>query len=100
MGIGVLEREAGEIEVRCDGPEVRLCAAMGLLNAATAEVVAAIAEALEDPTRWQGEGIVAPEQWVALRCGVTSGRARRLVALARALGELPAAAAAFAAGAL
>lgn len=60
---------------------------------ATAEVVAAIAEALEDPAGWQGDGIVSP-RWVALRCGVTSSRARRLVAMARALAELPAAAAA------
>ncbi|MGH9152280.1 MAG: DUF222 domain-containing protein, partial [Acidimicrobiales bacterium] len=100
MGIGVLEREGGEIEVRCDGPEVRLCAAMGVVNAATAEVVAAIAEALEDPAGWQGDGIVSPEHWVALRCGVTSSRARRLVAMARALATLPSAAAAFATGAL
>ena len=80
--------------------EVRLCTAMGVLNAATAEVVGAIAEALEDPARWQGDGIVSPEQWVALRCGVTSARARRLVAMARALAQLPAATAAFAEGSL
>ena len=66
--------------------------------AATAEVVAAIAAGLADGD-WQGEGIVTAEQWVALRCGVSASRARRLVALARALVDLPAAAAAFAEGA-
>jgi len=39
----------------CDGPEARFSAAMGLLDAATAEVVAAIAEALGG--RRLGEGI-------------------------------------------
>ncbi|HVM06250.1 MAG TPA: DUF222 domain-containing protein [Acidimicrobiales bacterium] len=73
---------------------------MGVLNAATAEVVAAIAQALEDPAGWQGDGIVSPEHWVALRAGVSSARARRLVAMARALAQLPSAAAAFAEGAL
>lgn len=100
LSIGVREREEGALEVLIDGPEVRLCAAMGVLNAATAEVVAAIAEALDDPAGWQGAGIVSPEHWVALRCGVTSARARRLVGMARALVQLPAATAAFAEGAL
>ena len=100
VGIGVREREEGALEVLIDGPEVRLCAAMGVLNAATAEVVAAIAEALDDPAGWQGAGIVSPEHWVTLRCGITSARARRLVGMARALVQLPAATAAFAEGAL
>ena len=99
MGISLLERPGKEVEVVCDGPEARLCAAMGLLNAATAEVVAAIAGALEDGG-WQGDGITTIEHWVALRCGVTNSRARRLVAMARALADLPAAAGAFAEGAL
>jgi len=100
VSIGVRERYGEGLEVLIDGPEVRLCAAMGVLNAATAEVVEAIAGALEDPSGWQGDGIVSPEHWVALRCGVTSARARRLVGMARALAQLPAATAAFAEGAL
>jgi hypothetical protein len=99
MGISLVDPPGEGPRVVCDGPEARLSAAMGLLNAATAELVAAIAEALEVGD-WVGDGITSAEQWVALRCGVTSSRARRLVALARALGELPVAAGAFAQGSL
>ena len=98
MGLSLVVRD-DDIHVVPDGPEVRLCKAMGLLNLATAELVASIAEALKG-SDWQGDGIVTPEHWVALRCGVTPQRARRLVAAARALEELPAAAAAFEEGAL
>ncbi|HEX2700115.1 MAG TPA: DUF222 domain-containing protein [Acidimicrobiales bacterium] len=98
MGLALIERD-DELHVIADGPEDRLSAAMGLLNVATAEVVASIAAALDDGG-WQGYGIVTPEQWVALRCGVATGRARRLVAAARALPVLPAASAAFGQGAI
>ena len=99
MGLALLERPDGEVEVVADGPEARVSAAMGLANAATAEVVAAIAEALEQGG-WQGDGITTAEHWVALRCGITSSRARRLVAAARSLANLPVAAAAFGEGSL
>ena len=99
MGLALLQSPDGDLHVVADGPEARLSAAMGLLNVATAELVASIAEALAGDD-WQGDGIVTPEQWVALRCGVTTTRARRLVATARALDELPAAATAFGEGAL
>ena len=98
MGLALVKRD-DEVHVVADGPEVRLCKAMGLLNVATAEVVASIAEAL-DGDDWQGDGIITPEQWVALRCGVTTGRARRLVATARELAGLPVAASAFEVGTL
>ncbi len=99
MGLVLVQRD-DELHVVADGPEKRLCEAMGLLNVATAEVVAgSIAEALAGPD-WQGDGIVTPEQWLALRCGVTSTRARRLVAVAQALSGLPAAASAFGSGEL
>ncbi|MGH9177286.1 MAG: DUF222 domain-containing protein [Acidimicrobiales bacterium] len=77
----------------------RLSAAAGLLNVATAEVVSAVAAALADDS-WQGWGINSPEQWVALRGAMSAGRARRLVAMARALGDLPATGAAFEEGVL
>ncbi|MGI8686080.1 MAG: DUF222 domain-containing protein, partial [Acidimicrobiales bacterium] len=98
MGLALVQRD-DDLHVVADGPEARLSAAMGLLNVATAELVASIAEALAGDD-WQGDGIVTPEQWVALRCGVTTPRARRLVATARALDELPVAASAFGEGAL
>ena len=99
MGLSLVQGAGGEVEVVTDGPDARLCAAMGLLNAATAEVVAAIAEALVEGG-WEGDGITSAEHWVALRCGVATARARRLVALARGLADLPAAAAAFLEGSL
>ena len=74
MAVALMEGDDGGLEVLSDGPEARLCAAMGVLNAATAEVVAAIAAALADPAGWRGDGIVTPEHGVALRCGVASAR--------------------------
>jgi hypothetical protein len=69
MGVALLERPGGDHDVISDGPEERLSSAMGLLNAATAEVVAAIAEAMAGGG-WQGDGIITIEHWVALRSGV------------------------------
>jgi Domain of unknown function (DUF222)/HNH endonuclease len=57
-----------------------------------AEVIAAGA--------WEGWGIRSPEHWVAWKCGMSTARARRIVALARGLDGLPASAAVFAHGAL
>lgn len=79
--------------------EERLDTAMGLVNTATAELVATIGEALRTEA-WQGGGILSPEHWVSWRCGVSAAHARRLVAMARKLPELPGAAAAFAEGVL
>jgi len=71
----------------------------GRLNAVHARLVSLIAAALE--TRcWEGVGIMSCEHWVAWRTGLSRGRARQLVALARRLPQLPAAAAAFGAGEL
>ncbi|HEX2699296.1 MAG TPA: DUF222 domain-containing protein [Acidimicrobiales bacterium] len=99
MGLALVQGPGEALHVVAEGPERRLSAAMGLLNVATAELVASIAEALESGG-WQGDGIVTIEQWVALRCGVTASRSRRLVCAARALVDLPAASAAFGEGAL
>lgn len=97
--VGVTAMGPTPAEEAAMASEARLSAAAGLLNVATAEVVAAIAAALEDDS-WQGWGINTPEQWVCLRAAVSAGRARRLVAMARALHGLPAAEAAFDEGAL
>jgi hypothetical protein len=67
------------------------------VRSATAGLVEVIAEALADDL-WFGYGILSPEHWVALRFGVSRRRAARLVASARALVDLPACRAAFAAG--
>lgn len=71
----------------------------GVLNATTAALVDRIAHAL-DGGLWEGSGIRSPQHWVMLQCGVSPGRARSLVAMARRLGELPETKASFEAGAL
>ena len=52
------------------------------------------------PGAWEGVGIRSPEHWVVWRCGVSPGRARRLVRMARALAALPATNELFRAGSL
>ncbi|MEO7837273.1 MAG: DUF222 domain-containing protein, partial [Acidimicrobiales bacterium] len=99
MGVALLEQRGEKHQVLTAGPEERLASAMGLVNAASAELVAAIAAALASGG-WRGDGITTAEHWVALRCGVANSRARRLVSLARGLAELPVAAGAFGDGAL
>ncbi|MBV9953501.1 MAG: DUF222 domain-containing protein [Acidimicrobiia bacterium] len=60
----------------------------GIINAAEARLVAIIARVLEGEL-WVGHGILSPEHWVAWRCGVSAGRARQLVSIARRREELP-----------
>jgi hypothetical protein len=69
--------------------EDRVAETVGLLNVVTAGLVGLIDEALRTGA-WEGFGIRSPEHWVVWRCGVSPGRARRLVALARGLEALPA----------
>ena len=70
-------------------PEDRVAHLVGLLNVVTAELVGVIGEVLRAGA-WEGVGIRSPEHWVVWRCGVSPGRARRLVRMARALAALPA----------
>ncbi|HKA84898.1 MAG TPA: DUF222 domain-containing protein [Acidimicrobiales bacterium] len=79
--------------------ELRLAETVGLLNLVTAELVGLIGEALRTGA-WEGFGIRSPEHWVVWRCGASPGRARRLVAMARALDRLPQVGALFDAGSL
>jgi hypothetical protein len=67
----------------------------GVVNAAAAGLV--VAEALATDA-WCGWGINTPAHWVGLRFGVSSARARRLVAAAVELRGLPECRAAFEAG--
>ncbi|HEX6424991.1 MAG TPA: DUF222 domain-containing protein [Acidimicrobiales bacterium] len=66
----------------------RIAEIVGLVNVATAELVTLVGEALATGA-WEGVGIRSPEHWVTWKCGVSPTRARRLVALARGLAELP-----------
>ncbi|MGH9230152.1 MAG: DUF222 domain-containing protein, partial [Acidimicrobiales bacterium] len=77
----------------------RVAGAVGLLNVVAAELVGLIGEALRTGG-WEGFGIRSPEHWVVWRCGVSPGRARRLVGLARGLEALPVTRASFESGSL
>ena len=68
--------------------EAEIAEVCGLLNATTGRLVELIAKVLETEA-WAGAGIRTAEQWVSWKCGVSPGRARSLVAMARRLGELP-----------
>jgi len=70
---------------------------VGLLNVVTAELVDVIGEVVRTGA-WEGFGIRSPEHWVVWRCGVSPGRARRLVRIARALDALPPTSSQFRAG--
>ena len=69
------------------------------INAAYAELLVAIAD-FDGLEGWNDHGAKTIEDWVAWRCGVTSGDARHHVRIARRLKELPAIFAAFRRGEL
>ncbi len=79
--------------------ELALAEVCGELNAAHARLVALVAQTLE-LSCWEGAGIHCCEQWVAWRTGLSTGRARQVVQMARRRLELPATFAAFGAGEL
>src|SRR4051812_47187273 len=79
--------------------EAEIAEVCGLLNATVGRLVDLVAKVLETGA-WEGAGIRSAQQWVAWKCGVSPERARRLVAMARRLGELPHTKAAMEAGEL
>ena len=79
--------------------EAEIAEVCGLLNATAGRLVGLIAKVLETGA-WEGAGIRSAQQWVAWKCGVSPERARRLVAMARRLAELPDTKAAMEAGEL
>ena len=68
--------------------EEEIAETCGILNVATGRLVSLIGRVLATES-YAGAGIRSPEQWVAWKCGVSLGRARSLVAMARRLRELP-----------
>lgn len=92
VGAGVQERAW----LAAEGVAVE---AMGAVNAGVARLVAAVGGLLATDG-WVGPGVRSPEHWVAWKAGVSAGRARGLVAIARRAGELPACMALFAEGRL
>src|SRR5947209_10730473 len=79
--------------------EAEIADVCGVINAATGRLVRLIVRALATGG-WEGHGIRSPEHWVAWKCGVSCGRARKLIAMARRLPELPETRAALDAGEL
>ncbi len=60
----------------------------GILNVATGRLVGLIGQVLATES-WAGAGVRSAEQWVTWQCGVSPGRAKTLVAMARRLPDLP-----------
>ncbi len=66
----------------------RVAELMGVINAATAQLVDAVEEVIEQGI-WNVPGVRSPEQWVMWRAGVSPGRAQGLVRMARRRDDLP-----------
>ncbi len=84
-------------QARADRLEARVHELAGILNRAHAQLVAAVAEAIEHEA-WGGGGIVSPNHWLVLHAGLSRGRADSILGVARRRAELPATIAAFDAG--
>ncbi len=76
-----------------------ICLRAGQIAAAHAELLAWIAE-FDRREGWAGPGLLSCAHWLSWQIGLSPGAAREQVRVARRLRELPALAAAFAAGAL
>jgi hypothetical protein len=96
-GVGTGERYSAASQAHGRVLQERGRRLAGVINAAAAGLVAVVAEALETDA-WAGWGINTPTHWVGLRFGVSSWRAKRLVAAAIELRDLPVCRAAFEAG--
>ena len=66
----------------------------GVLNVQHARLSRIVERALVDD-EWQGEGIHSPAQWLAWQSGLSLGRAREIVRIARRRAEFPMVSAAF-----
>ncbi len=78
---------------------VGICLRAGRIAATEAELLAWIAE-FDRREGWAGPGMLSCAHWMSWRIGLSPGAAREKVRVARRLEELPAIAAAFAAGQL
>ena len=96
-GVGTGERYSAATQAHGRVLQERGRRLAGVINAAAAGLVAVVAEALETDA-WCGWGIDTPTHWVGLRFGVSSAHAKRLVAAAVELRDLPVCRAAFEAG--
>jgi len=76
-----------ELEAEAAVLEGEIAEQCGILNVATGRLVSLIGRVLATEA-YAGAAIRSPEQWVAWKCGVSLGRARALVNMARRLPEL------------
>src|SRR3954468_18289166 len=72
-----------------DRVEAQIAELMGTINAATAELVAVIADVVERETWANAGGIRSAEHWVSWQCGVSHATAEAWVTTARRRAELP-----------
>ena len=89
----------GEQSERERALEAELAVVCGQLNQVSARLVAVTARAIESEG-WAGAGIRSVEHWLVLRAGLSPGRARQVVLMARRVGVLPVVMGQFAAGRL
>ena len=82
-----------------DELEAKLAVVCGGLNQLSARLVTLVTEALESEA-WAGSGIRSPEHWLVLRAGLSPGRARQVVLMARRAAALPVVMGQFASGLL
>ena len=76
------------LEGMAEDLETRLAAVCGVLNAAHAQLVQLVAEAV-DTGVWDVPGVRSVEQWVAWKTGFSSARAKQTVQIASRSNELP-----------
>ncbi|MCZ7536457.1 MAG: HNH endonuclease [Acidimicrobiia bacterium] len=93
------QREPGDRDGEIDALESEMAGLAGVVNAASGRLVALVADGLARGL-WEQGGVQSPAHWLTWQLGVSTGQARRILALARRAGELPATMAAFAAGEL
>src|SRR4051794_41645916 len=79
--------------------EAELAVVCGQLNQVSARLVALTARAIACEG-WAGAGIRSVEHWLVLRAGLSPGRARQVVAMARRVEALPVVMGQFGAGRL
>src|SRR3954469_13123876 len=86
-------------QVEAERLEAELAVVCGALNQVSARLVALTARAIESEG-WAGAGIRSVEHWLVLPAGLSPGRARQVVLMARRVGVLPVVMGQFAAGRL
>jgi len=85
----VLVVDASEVQARHDRAEARVAELMGVINAATSELVDVIGDVVESGVWETAAGIKSAEHWVTWQCGVSHARAESWVRMGRRRRELP-----------